>query len=70
MLNIRRAAKSFRENLVKAFALDEVFSSLASATPEQERERVFEGMSLCANYFNDNVSMTLSFMASTVHTVS
>ena len=34
---------SFRENLVKAFALGEVLSSLASVTPEQERERVFEG---------------------------
>ena len=31
---------------MKAFALDEVFSSLASATPEQERERVLEGTTL------------------------
>ncbi len=32
----------FRKNLVKGPALGEVFSSLASAAPEQERERVFE----------------------------
>ena len=47
LFSAKRMAKNFRENLVKASALDEVLSSLASATPEQERERVFEGISLC-----------------------
>ncbi len=34
---------------MKASALDEVFSSLASATPEQGRERVFEEIVLTLN---------------------